>query len=57
MTIIYKFLNTNVDSDCDDENVIVKSVCKDKSVKVLWYSRCKDISVKDLWYNFVRTYQ
>jgi hypothetical protein len=26
--------DTNVDSDCDDENVAVKSVCKDKTVKV-----------------------
>jgi hypothetical protein len=40
MMKIYVF-GTNVDSDCNDENVVVKSVCKDKSVKVLWYNNVR----------------
>jgi hypothetical protein len=44
MTIIYIYIcvfYTNVDSDCDYENVVVKSVCKDKTVKVLSYNNLR----------------
>ena len=48
-------LDTNVVSDCDDENVVLKSVWEDNSVTVLWFQWCKDMSIKVLVYNDVRT--